>query len=318
MRPLGRLRLRHWIGMVAATTTVVLGLTPTAGAVALEASAKPVPADRWTGSVCGAVSTWLKAKGDVEARVSETLGDLGAGDVRAKAAQTRLTRANARAVAATDRLIDEVRSAGTPSVNGGKQLASDYLKTLSEYRDAYKHAGAALADAKTGDTQQFLTAAQQVNGDLAGDLAEVGTDPIEELRAVPDLTPTITAVCGDVASYLVAKIDPACRTTLDTTQRLPDLTSQYLAAAPNSPQESSLFDQMDQLVFGQFRPQLAACNVNGLPGSCRRVFQTSLHLAEAWNLFVNSEEGSPLERAQKDDVTRTGDALRGDLQGVCR
>ena len=317
MTALGKLPFPHRLGMLATATAVVVGLASTAGALTVQASPKPVPPDRWTGSVCGAVSTWLKEKGDVEARVSETLGDLAAGDVRAKAARTRLTRANARAVAATDRLIDKVRSAGTPSVSGGKQLASRYQKTLAEYQDAYKDAGAALADENTGNTQQFITTAQQVNGDLVGDLAEVGTDPIEELRAMPELAPTINAFCGDVASYLVAKIDPACRTSLDTTQRLPDLTSQYLAAAPDSPQELSMFDQMDQLVFGQFRPQLATCNVNGLPGSCRKVFQTSQHLAEVWNEFGNSEQGSPLEQTQKDDLSRTADTLRSDLQAVC-
>jgi hypothetical protein len=317
MKPLGRLRFGHWLGMLAATTTVVFGLASTPGAATLESSAKPVPADRWTGSVCGAVSTWLKAKGDVETRVSETLGDLAAGDVRAKAAQTRVARANARAVAATDRLMSEVRSAGTPSVTRGKQLASGYLKTLADYRDAYTHASNTLADASTRDRQQFLTTTAQINGTLAADLAEIGTDPIEELRALPELAPTINASCGDVAAYLVANIDPACRTTLDTTQRLPDLMSQYLAATPNSPQEISLFDQMDQLVFGQFRPQLAACNGNGLPGACRPVFQTSQHLAEVWNQFGNSTEGSALEQAQKAELTRTADTLRSDLQAVC-
>jgi hypothetical protein len=318
MRLLRAIRLGHWVGVLAAVAA--FALVPPTVAAALDASAKRVPSDRWAGSVCGAVSNWLKARGEVETRVSETLGDLAAGDLRAQRAKTRLTRATARGVDATDRLSNEVKSAGTPNVNGGKQIEGGYLLTLAEYEDAYVQARAALARTETGDTRQFAAAAEETNVTLASDLAEVGADPIEELRAVPELASAINASCGDVASYLVTKIDAPCRAVLDTTQRLPDLTSQYLAVAPNpeSPQEIAQFDEMNRVVFGQFRTQFAACNIAGLPAPCRKVFQTSQHLAEVWNQFGASEQGSPLEQAQKDELARQADALRSDLQGMCR
>ena len=104
---------------------------------------------------------------------------------------------------------------------------------------------------------------------------------------------------------------------LDTAQRLPDLTTQYLAAAPGSPQDSR-FDDLSSVVFGQFRNQLGACNVPGLPEACRTVFQTSQRLAEVWNQFGASEESSPQEQAQKDELARQADALRTQLQTICR
>lgn len=178
--------------------------------------------------------------------------------------------------------------------------------------------GAALERIATSDAQQFAAAAQQANGTRAGDLAEIGSDPVEELRATSELALAISAARGDVAAYLVAKLDPSCRAALDTAQRLPDLTTQYLAAGPGSPQEPSRFDDLSSVVFGQFRNQLGACNLAGLPGVCRTVFQTSRRLAESWNQFGASEEGSPLERTQKDELARQADALRTQLQTICR
>jgi hypothetical protein len=318
MTPLRRILFRHRVALLALVAVMVLWGSPVQAATREVSEISLVPADRWVGSVCGAVSTWLKARNDVETRVSETLGDLMANDVRPKTAKTRLTRAIAHGVDATSQLTNSVKAAGTPSVTRGKQLASAYLNTLAEYGDAYKDSRAALERVKTSDAQQLAAAAQQANGTLAGDLAEIGTDPVEELRGSPELATAINAACGDVATYLVAKLDPPCRVVLDTAQRLPDLTTQYLAAAPGSPQDTSRFDDLSSVVFGQFRNQLGACNVAGLPEACRTVFETSQHLAEVWNQFGASEEGSPQEQAHKDELARQADALRTQLQTICR
>jgi hypothetical protein len=316
--PLRRILLRDTVALLAVLMIMVLLGSPVEAATREASEISLEPADRWVGSVCGAVSSWLKARKDVETRMSGTLGDLTAGDVRAKTAKTRLTRAIEHGVDATSRFTKSVKAAGTPSVTGGKQLTSAYLKTLAEYGDAYKESRAALDRAQTRSAQQLAAAAQLANGNLAADLAEICTDPVEELRAAPELTTAINGACGDVATYLVAKLDPPCRALLDTAQGLPDLTTQFLAAAPGSPQETSRFDDMSSAVFGQLRNQLEACNVAGLPGACRTVFQTTQRLAEVWNQVGASEEGSPREQTEKDELARQADALRTQLQTVCR
>jgi hypothetical protein len=303
-----------WITALSTSTMAVLVLvSPAAEVHAAESRARPVTPDRWMRSVFREVSTWLTTRGEVEARISETLGAL-AGDLRAQRAKTRLTRATARGVDASDRLVNEVKSVGTPNINGGKQIESGFLKALSAYGHAYKQARAEFIREKTPDKQQFAIAAQQINGRL---VPKVSTDPMEGLRGVPELAVVINGYCGDVASYLAAKIDPSCRVALDTTQHLVDVENQYGATPGDSPDGDALLVEEDR-VLGQLRTQLGGCNVAGLPGPCRKVFETAQHLADVDNQAVQSAEGSAQSQALYDELARQFDVLRSDVTAVCR
>jgi len=262
------------------------------------------------------MSTWLKARGEAETGAVQALGGVESGELKPKAAKTRLARAITQGAEATDRFIKDIKSAGTPQVNNGKQVASAYVQTLGDYGKAYKKASAALARAKSRDKQQFAATAQQVNSTLAADLAAVGIDPVEELRGVPELASGISASCGDVATYLTAKIDPACQTALTTARHLSDVDNQLEATPENAPGGQAIFDEEDRSMT-QLRNDLAACNVPAVPTPCRKPFETSGRLPDLWRQFLDSPLDSPQEQALDDELVRQFNALRADLQAMC-
>jgi hypothetical protein len=302
--------------LVGIAIAVMVWVSP-AGAESTVPSVKSQTPDRWARLVCGDVSTWLKARGEAEMGTAQVLGALSAGDVSAKSAKARLTRASDRAVKATDALFDDVKAAGAPNVNGGKQVARAYVRTLSQYGDAYEQARTAFTRAGSADSQQFAAKALEINGVLAVDLAAVGIDPVEELRAVPEIAAAITASCGDVASYLGAKVEQPCQSVLSTARHLADVDSQEGPLPEDSPQLQALVDE-EFRAFGQLQNGLGGCNVAGVPAPCQKPFETSRHLSEVWNQFQASVVDSPQEQTLYDELTRTYDALRNDLSAMCR
>jgi hypothetical protein len=316
MRSAHTTRLAYPVAVLVAIASFLLA-SPAVATTAQESATQPVTPDRWTRSVCREVSTWLKARGDVDARSVATLGELSGGSLRAKAAKARLSRASNEGAEASDEFIKEVKAAGTPNVDGGKQIARTYLRTLADYSDAYKQARKDLARAKTTNVEQFTTTAQEINGTLAADLAAVGVDPVEELRVVPELATGISASCGDVASYLMGTIAAPCQAVLTTTRRLADIDSQQDAAPIDSPQLDALLEEEDR-TFIQLRDESAACNVPAVPTPCRKPFEDSQQLANLWNQFISAPFDSPQEDAALTELDRQYDVLRSDLQVMCQ
>lgn len=317
MRPPVRAMLKQ-CGVTLVTVAIAeMMWTSPAPAMTRAPSPKSQTPDRWTRLVCRDVSTWLKARGEAEAGTVQALGALSAGDVNPKTAKARLVRGSNRAVQATDEVVDDVRAAGTPNVNGGKQVVRAYVRTLSQYGDAYEQARAAFNKARSADGQQFAAKAQEINGALAADLAAVGVDPVEELRAVPEITAAITASCGDVATYLGTKVEAPCQSVLNTARHLADVDGQERPLPDDSPQYEALVDE-EFRAFGQLQNEFGSCNVTGVPAPCRKPFDTSRHLSEVWDQYQASALDSPQEQALLDELTRTYDALRNDLAAMCR
>jgi hypothetical protein len=313
MKPVREGRCGYWVALVVSAAMALVVAAPAAAAHSATFPARPVTADRWTRSVCRDVSTWLQARGEIETRISETLGALS-GDLRAVVAKVRLTRATARGIEASNRLFNDAKAAGTPNVNGGEQLTSAYLKTLRGYSDAYSQARSELARTKTTDKQQFAIAAQQINGTL---VPKVATDPVEGLRATPELVAGINGYCSDVATYLAAKIDPSCGAVLDTTRQLVDVDNRVLALPADATERDSLSGD-EERVFGQLRNQLAACNVAAVPRACQKLFDSARRLADVDSQFVASPMGSAQEQSLADEEARQFDIVRSDVAAVCR
>jgi hypothetical protein len=311
MNPAHRIVRAYGFPAFAAAAMLFVSAPAVAPAHRDVSAARPVTAERWTRSVCRDVSTWLKTKGEVEARISETLSALGGG-MSAETAKRRLRRAMTRGQEASDRFISDIKAAGTPTLAGGKELAATYLKALDSYRDAYDQARTELQRTKTTG-QQFTMQAQQINGSL---VQRVGTDPVEPLRAAPELVRAISGYCLDVASYLAAKIDPPCRAALDTTQQLVDVENRYAAAPADSQDGLSLLLEEDR-VTGQLRNQLTACTRAGLPGPCRKVFETAQRLVDI-DQQIASDPNSPQAQPLSDEWARQFDGLRSDAAAVCR
>jgi hypothetical protein len=304
---------RYSAAVIVAATTVFL----VAASAPAATPTRPVTPDRWTRSVCQDISTWLKARGDAETGTVAALGGLESGEFKPKAAKARLARAISQGAEATDRLVKDVKSAGTPQVNNGKQVASGYVQTLGDYGKPYVKARAALSRAKTRDKQQFATTAQQVNSTLAGELNAVGVDPVEELRAVPELAAGITASCGDVAAYLTAKIDPACQTVLTTGRHLADVNDQFEASPEGSAEENAALDEFERTIT-QLRDQLAgACNAAAVVAPCHKPFETAQHVVDLWNQYPTTDVNSPQADAIDNELTRQFQVLRTDLGAMC-
>ena len=299
--------------LVGVAIAEMMWMSP-APALTTAPSEKSQTPDRWTRLVCRDVSTWLKARDEAEMATAQVLGAVSTGDVSAKSAKARLVRVNDRAVQATDELVDDVKAAGTPKVSAGKQIARAYVRTVNQYGDAYERARTAFNKA---DSRQFAAKAGEINGALAGDLAAVGLDPVEELRAVPELAAAITASCGDVASYLGAKVEPPCQAVLSTARHLADVDSQERPLPEDSPQYEALVDE-EFRAFGQLQNEFSGCNVAGVAAPCRKPFETSRHLSEVWDQYQASALDSPQEQALLDELIRTYDALRNDLAAMCR
>ena len=313
MKAVRETRCACWAVVVLTAVTAFVVAAPVAAARPATFPARPVTADRWTRSVCRDVSTWLQARGEIETRITETLGALS-GDLRGVVAKARLTRATARGIEASNRLFNDVKAAGTPNVNGGEQLTSAYLKTLRGYSDAYSQARSEFAQTKTKDKQQFAIAVQQINGTL---VPKVATDPVEGLRATPELVAGINGYCGDIATYLAAKIDPSCSAVLDTTRQLVDVDNRVLALPGDATESDSLSGDEERL-FGQLRNQLGACNVAGVPGACQKLFDSARRLADVDSQFVASPVGSAQEQSLADQEARQFDIVRSDVAAVCR
>jgi hypothetical protein len=304
------------VTLVTVAIAEMMWMSP-APALSTARSEKPQTPDRWTRLVCRDVSTWLKARGEAETGTVQALGALKAGDVNPKTAKTGLMRANDRAVRATDEVVDDVRGAGTPNVNGGKQVVGAYVRTLRQYGDAYERAHTAFTKAGTADRQQFSAEAQEIDGALEADLAAVGVDPVEELRAVPELAAAITSSCGDVATYLGVKVEPPCQAVLTTARYLTEVDAQEAPLPDDSPQLDSLVDE-ELRAFGQLQTEFGGCNVAGVPAPCQKPFETARRLAEVWNQYWAAALDSPEEQALYDELIRTYDALRNDLAAMCR
>jgi hypothetical protein len=302
---------------VALAAAAMFFLTTSAAAWAAGSSAQPVTPDRWTRSVCREVSTWMKTRGEVDARYVEILGALSSGSLGAKAAKTRLSRAIEQGVDASDGFTKAVRAAGTPNVDGGTQVARSYRTTLADNADAYKQARNDLARAKTSNREHFAATAQEINSTLTADLAAIGVDPVEELRPVPELAAGISASCADVASYLMAKIDAPCQAVLSTARHLADVDNQQDPAPIDSPELDALLVE-EERAFGQLQGEFGGCNIPAIPAPCRKPFEDSQQLASLWNQFFNAPVDSPQEAAAETELNRQYDVLRSDLQVMCR
>jgi hypothetical protein len=199
------------IAILAVTVGVLVSLTLAPAAAATADRPTPANPERWMRSVCRDVSSWFDATDKSEGRITDAVETLRNSDGIPKATKTRLVDATAKGAEASDELVAGVRSAGVPKLAEGKQVAGAYLKVFTGYRDAYEQSRKAYQHTRTRDKQQFLAAVETIEADRAADLQEVGFDPVEELRSVPELAAAIDsqAPCGDVESYLNTAIPAA-------------------------------------------------------------------------------------------------------------
>jgi hypothetical protein len=304
--------------MVVASVVVAASFAVlSAVGVAAHASAS-TSSDRWGRAVCRDVSTWLDAKVRAESQAQQVLGGLTTGNLSATTAKRQLARAYADGVRASSELLEGVESAGVPKLDQGKVLASEYRATLGGYRAAYAKAAAALSRASTREKAQFIAVAQQVDTTLANDLQVVGTDPVEDLRAVQALAPAISGSCAPVEQYLAKTIDTGCSGALDQAQRVVDAENTFQAAPAGSPEETASADAYIQTVAA-LGGALASCTVPGIASvPCRTVLETAQSIVAAEDRFQAAAVDSPEETAAGDDADAATRQLVSQIAGCPR
>jgi hypothetical protein len=292
------------LSRIVAVIAVGLFLTGVLGTASWAASPRAaVTPERWTRSVCGAVSTWLDQRTAVATQVQAVLGDLASGKLPPKVAKKRLAAAYAKGAVASAALLKSVKAAGIPKVTNGKTVASQYIATLSGYANASKTAATTFAKDKSTSADEINATVQQLQTKLESDVAIVGTDPIEDLRSVSELTTSLAAACTAVETYLAKAIDAPCRATVDSAQTVLDAEDRFQAAAEGSPEEDAANTAwMD--ASHNLRSTLGGCNVPGVASvGCRTVLQTAQTYVDAENRFETTAVDSPEEATANNDMS---------------
>jgi len=136
-----------------------------------------VAPEAWAGAVCGAVGSWQE---DLGSATSDLQGQAAAATDPA-ALRDALVASLAASSARTDRLLDELAGAGTPSGEGGEDLAGEVRARVEEARRLFETA---------------RTEAEGLPGDDAG---AVGRGAADIDRALREGSGAVAAPLGGTA-----------------------------------------------------------------------------------------------------------------------
>lgn len=117
--------------------------------------------------MCGALDTWVTQIETASAKVAEVTPK-SAADVK-----KRLTRLLTTAQLATRKASGQLKSAGAPSVEDGKQIAGLVREGFAQAQRTITQAKKSLASAKTNDPQAFTTAARTAQDGLEAGLEAI-------------------------------------------------------------------------------------------------------------------------------------------------
>jgi hypothetical protein len=130
-------------------------------------SASGADPDTYAHDVCGAIQTWQQSLTTGANNMSK---DLGAGSTPAQV-KGKLVDFMGAAVAATDKMVADVKAAGPPAVDDGEKLQADLEAGLQKADDAFKDAKASAEKLDTSSAASF----QQGATDLQQTLQTQGT-----------------------------------------------------------------------------------------------------------------------------------------------
>jgi hypothetical protein len=134
--------LRAGLAGVAIAVTGLVAVVP-AGAVA--------PPAQWSSKVCTSLADWSK-------ELAQLSSDLEPPDqATPKAVKAALVEFLGEAVAATDTLLDDMKSAGTPEVDQGKAVARVFVRGIGRAREIFADAQEDARNLPTGDKAKFQT-----------------------------------------------------------------------------------------------------------------------------------------------------------------
>jgi hypothetical protein len=139
-----------------------------AGAALLAAGfpAKTVSPERWTRSVCSALTDWQDGLTD-----AQNDADLDATGIAER--KEALTQYLSDATDATGILLKRLKRAGTPDVDDGKKVASVFRKDFKRARDIFADAERAAGRLSTEDPTVFREAVLDIQSALSEGAEEI-------------------------------------------------------------------------------------------------------------------------------------------------
>ena len=140
---------------VGLAVSSVVGLLVVGSSVASAGvdSAKAVPVEEWSASVCKGFSRW-------DVRLSKLASSGALAD--ATAGKTAITKFLTGTVKANARLARDLKAAGVPAVKNGKAIAAAFVTSAKRERAAFAQAKTAASALPTDDQAAFATAAKQI------------------------------------------------------------------------------------------------------------------------------------------------------------
>jgi hypothetical protein len=176
----------------------------TIGATAAGARDKPVPAERWVRGVCSGWSEYADDEIIASGAVNDVLADLEAGEVKPKKARERLFRLQRTRLNGIDRVVRAVQRSDVPTLENGADIRRAYLDTVKEYRTVEAQQLVEYRKLRPASGDELRTAVQEAEQRRYENINTIGYDPLEELKASPELATAIdgAAACGEVAEWL--------------------------------------------------------------------------------------------------------------------
>jgi hypothetical protein len=150
-----------------------------------------VSAASYVGSVCSATATWYRTVQSAGTRLQSTVHtSKSLSDV--KSAYVGFVDS---LLHATQRAQHQIKAAGTPSVNGGKQISNEVINAFDRAQRGLKSAAAAVRKAPTSSSAAFEAA--------AGDIQSTVQRSLQSMSALaPQKNPQLHAA---------ALKDPSCQ-----------------------------------------------------------------------------------------------------------
>jgi len=170
---------------VAAQTTTTTTTAATATSTSANATTSP---DAWAAGVCSSVDTWLDS-------VQDTVSGLKNANSLSEAA----TQASDGVREATDTLKTDVSDLGTPSTSDGQKAKKQIDKLTNQLEDLSQSIQSALSDPGSNPVQ------------IAGTLAQVGSDVGKAVSEVQDTATTLKGLRPNGALRNAFKSEPSCK-----------------------------------------------------------------------------------------------------------
>ena len=176
------MRELKWVRLlvVALAGTLLLGACG-GGDDGDEPAQEEVPVEDYVADFCGAMVDWQTSIQDLSTDFRE---NVFTSDIPAEDKKEELGTYLSDLRGLTDDFIGDVESAGTPDVEGGEQVASEFLSGFRQLTGAIEEVEGQVGDLPTDSDETFTTAAQQLVGQIQTSFQTIG-DSLTEIESGP-------------------------------------------------------------------------------------------------------------------------------------